>query len=103
MPRNTRPNTPRPPCSRHTSRPIPPPPAAPPPCAGGWRSQLLSLVNNARAQAGLPALCFNTKLARAAQAHSQDQANHHQMTHTGSDGSTTGTRATRAGYAWSSM
>ena len=62
--------------------------------------QLLDLVNGARAQAGLGALCLNAKLNAAAQKHSDDQAAHQRMGHTGSDGSDMGTRIVeREGYS----
>lgn len=62
------------------------------------RSQLLGLVNGARRSAGLTPLCLNAKLNSIAQAHSQDQANRRRMGHDGSDGSSIGSRASRAGY-----
>jgi uncharacterized protein YkwD len=61
---------------------------------------LLDLVNEVRKKAGAPALCLNSRLTAAAQLHSQDQAKRKTMSHTGGDGSGPGTRATRAGYAW---
>jgi uncharacterized protein YkwD len=69
---------------------------------GGFDTQLLTLVNNARSAKGLRALSINALLNTAAQAHSQDQAARQTMSHTGGDGSTLGTRITRAGYAWTS-
>lgn len=69
------------------------PPATP-------QQQVVDITNQRRAEAGLPALVVDGRLANAAQAHSQDQANMNRMTHTGSDGSTLGTRVTRQGYAW---
>ncbi|HEX8201203.1 MAG TPA: CAP domain-containing protein [Isosphaeraceae bacterium] len=46
-----------------------------------------------------PALAWDDRLAAAAQAQSQDQANTGVQSHTGSDGSDLGTRLDRAGYA----
>jgi uncharacterized protein YkwD len=46
------------------------------------------------------ALVWDTRLLAAAQAHSLDMARQRDMSHTGSDGSTAGTRLTAAGYAW---
>lgn len=70
---------------------------------------ILSLINNARATArycgstyfpAAPALAWNSKLEAAALAHSQDMAKNNFFSHTGSDGSSAGTRITRAGYVW---
>lgn len=47
-----------------------------------------------------PPLTWNQKLARAAQAHSDDQYEMNQMTHTGSDNSSLGDRIKRQGYAF---
>lgn len=60
--------------------------------------QVLQLVNQARATNGCGAVTLNTRLTSAAQLHSQDQAAHRTMSHTGSDGSTFWERAERAGY-----
>ncbi|GAB3955641.1 hypothetical protein GCM10027614_65560 [Micromonospora vulcania] len=61
---------------------------------------MVDLVNAERAKAGCKALTINTKLMTAAQRHSQDQADHQNMSHTGSDGSDSGVRLDRVGYAW---
>ncbi|WIA13870.1 hypothetical protein OEZ85_002442 [Tetradesmus obliquus] len=66
--------------------------------SGGIDSQLLTLVNNARRQAGLKALSIDSRLNAAALAHSQDQARRQNVDHTGADCSNAGTRITRAGY-----
>jgi uncharacterized protein YkwD len=73
-------------------------------------SQLvLALTNEARAHARrcgwrrfgpAPPLSLAPALTRAASVHSQDMAAHDYFSHTGSDGSTPGERATRAGYRW---
>ena len=47
----------------------------------------------------MPPLRWDSRLAAAAAAHSADQASHGVMSHTGSDGSDTGTRIQRQGYA----
>ena len=57
---------------------------------------MLALVNQARASC--PAVTLNDSLSIAAQLHSEDQAKHNAMSHTGSDGSTFAERAERAGY-----
>ncbi len=63
-----------------------------------FTSQTLSLINSARAAAGLPALHLNTQLSASAQAHSQDMACSGLLSHTGSDGSTADSRIASAGY-----
>ena len=62
--------------------------------------EVVDLVNAERAKAGCKALSINDKLMTAAQRHSQDQADHQNMSHTGSDGSNAGLRLDRVGYAW---
>jgi uncharacterized protein YkwD len=62
-------------------------------------SQVVALVNAARAAAGLPALASNARLAAAAQAHSLDMACNNFLNHSGWDGSTPATRIAAAGYA----
>ncbi|MBM0278371.1 CAP domain-containing protein, partial [Micromonospora tarensis] len=62
--------------------------------------EVVDLVNAERAKAGCKALSVNDKLMTAAQRHSQDQADHQNMSHTGSDGSNAGTRLDRVGYSW---
>jgi uncharacterized protein YkwD len=71
--------------------------------------QVLQLVNAARAKprrcgserfAATNPVKLNDKLTRAALAHSQDMAKRGSASHDGSDGSSPGDRATRAGYQW---
>jgi uncharacterized protein YkwD len=62
---------------------------------------VLALVNSERGKVGCSPLTVNAKLTKAAQDHSQDMADHRNMSHTGSDGSSPGDRITRAGYNWS--
>jgi len=50
-----------------------------------------------------PDLAWNAALTQAAVVHSDDMVAHNFFSHTGSDGSTLGTRATAAGYVWSSL
>jgi len=66
----------------------------------GETSTVVSLVNQEREKAGCDPLTVDDRLTAAARDHSQDQADMGKMTHTGSDGSTVGKRATRAGYTW---
>ncbi len=71
---------------------------------------VLALTNQARAHARIcgsqrfpraPPLSLASALTRAARAHSRDMVVQDFFGHTGSDGSTPGERATRAGYRWS--
>lgn len=73
---------------------------------------MLNAVNAARAQARMcgatsypatAALAWSCKLETAAVGHSTDMANNDFFSHTGSDGQSVGTRATRAGYTWSAV
>jgi uncharacterized protein YkwD len=52
------------------------------------------------AYAAAGALEWHAQLAQAATGHSEDMVANNFFSHTGSDGSTLGQRATRAGYAW---
>ncbi|GFE19450.1 hypothetical protein Sgleb_74970 [Streptomyces glebosus] len=63
---------------------------------------MVDLVNSERRKAGCSPLTVNAKLTKAAQDHSKDMADHRNMSHTGSDGSSPEDRITRAGYNWSS-
>jgi uncharacterized protein YkwD len=60
---------------------------------------LIDLINQARADVGRPALTVNAQLSAAARAHSLDMACNNFMKHSGSDGSWTGDRLTKAGYS----
>ncbi|WP_435054648.1 CAP domain-containing protein [Micromonospora aurantiaca (nom. illeg.)] len=62
--------------------------------------KVVTIVNQERAKAGCKALTVNAKLNLAAQRHSQDQADHKKMDHTGSDGSQPWDRVKAAGYAY---
>jgi hypothetical protein len=64
---------------------------------------LLNLTNQARANAGAPALRLDPQLNQAAQRHSNDMAAREVLSHTGSDGSTVGSRVTAAGYSWQAV
>jgi uncharacterized protein YkwD len=74
-------------------------------CAGqedsAFEAQVITLVNQARAQAGLPPLKANSKLSQAAYAHSLDMACSSSLSHTGSDGSLWYDRIKAQGYAYS--
>jgi hypothetical protein len=65
----------------------------------GGADRVLSLVNQARVNAGLLPLAVNPQLTAAAQAHADDMArNGVSIGHNGSDGSTPSTRILAAGY-----
>jgi uncharacterized protein YkwD len=90
-------------------RPSPSTPASPPSSAAPSRSsgpteseaeQVVALVNEERADAGCRPVAVDSKLTTAAQLHSEDQAEHQNMSHTGSDGSTLEQRVDRVGYKW---
>jgi len=61
--------------------------------------QVLAIVNRERSEAGCRAVTLNSRLNTAAERHSEDQAEHGTMSHTGSDGSSPWDRAERAGYS----
>ncbi|QKV96500.1 CAP domain-containing protein [Streptomyces sp. NA02950] len=65
------------------------------------QDQIVELVNKERAKVGCKPVTVDAKLTKAAQAHSEDMAEHSNMSHTGSDGSSPGDRIERAGYSWS--
>jgi len=67
--------------------------------SSSYASQLAQLINDARTQAGLPALSVNANLQTAAQGHSVDMACHNLLSHSGSDSSSPGERIASAGYA----
>lgn len=98
----------------------PPPPAAPPPptVAGNratcnlanFASEALAFVNQVRAAGAscgargsfpaAPALAWNDALTQASLVHSDDMVALNFFSHTGSNGSSAGDRATAAGYVW---
>ena len=77
--------------------------------ASAVAKRVLALVNEARAQqrrcgrkkmSATHALTLSATLTKAAAAQAADMAAHSFMGHDGSDGSTSGERVRRAGYAW---
>jgi uncharacterized protein YkwD len=64
-----------------------------------YPNEIAALINQARAQNGLPALTLNAQLAAAAQGHSIDMACFSLLSHTGSDGSSIYDRILASGYA----
>lgn len=77
-----------------TAAPVAPPPAD----IAAWPNEIFRLINEARAQYGLPPLAYNETLAQVAQAHTNDCLQRGWGSHTGSDGSNVKTRMERAGY-----
>jgi uncharacterized protein YkwD len=75
--------------------------AAPSSAASSAQDEVVDLVNSERAKVGCSPVKVNAKLTKAAQDHSEDMAEHSNMSHTGSDGSQPGDRIERAGYSWS--
>jgi uncharacterized protein YkwD len=74
-------------------------PSAPPPTnLSAWPHETVQLINQVRAQHGLPPLVYNEILAQAAQGQADDCAQRGWCSHTGSDGSDIKTRIQRAGY-----
>jgi uncharacterized protein YkwD len=69
--------------------------------SGSYPSEIASLINKARAEAGLPALTVNAQLAAAAQGHSIDMACYSLLSHSGSNGSSPAQRVASAGYGGS--
>ena len=66
--------------------------------SASYVNEIASLINNARAQNGLPALTVNAQLNAAAQGHSVDMACHNLLSHSGSDSSSVQERVAAAGY-----
>ncbi|MCF6277833.1 MAG: LysM peptidoglycan-binding domain-containing protein [Anaerolineales bacterium] len=64
-------------------------------------NQVFTLINNARVDAGLPALTLNDKLTAAAKAHAIDMGCNNFMSHTGTNGSSYQERITEQGYTFS--
>ena len=63
-----------------------------------WPAEVFQLINQVRAENGLPPDTYNETLERAAQLHGQDCQERGECDHTGSDGSNAETRIRRAGY-----
>ena len=105
-----------------TSNPSPSPGPAPAPAPGGtataastcglpdFVATAMARINRWRASGATcgsrgafppaPALAWNNRLTQAADAHSRDMAANDFFSHTGSGGSTLGSRVTAAGYDW---
>jgi uncharacterized protein YkwD len=63
-------------------------------------ARVLELANAQRAANGLPALAHDHRLSVAAQRQADDNARTGTLSHSGSDGSTVGSRVSDAGYPW---
>lgn len=64
----------------------------------GYEQQVVDLVNQERANRGLPPLVIHDILMNAAEAHSVDMADHDFFAHDSSDGTDFGTRIRQFGY-----
>jgi uncharacterized protein YkwD len=64
----------------------------------GYVQQLITLINQARADAQVPTLMVNTQLTAAAQAHSVDMVCGNYLSHSGPNGEPIGYRLRAAGY-----
>jgi uncharacterized protein YkwD len=74
-------------------------PAAPPPAdVAAWPHETVRIINEVRAQHGLPPFAYNETLAQVAQGHANDCMQRGWCSHTGSDGSDIKTRIWRTGY-----
>lgn len=65
-----------------------------------WEHYLLELINDSRADAGLKPFAFDAELVTAAGKHSDWMVAQDVFSHTGSGGSSAGTRMKAAGYDW---
>lgn len=61
------------------------------------------LINSVRAASNAAPVTYNAQLNSAAQSHSDDMLAQNYFSHDGKDGSTIGSRATAAGYNWTSI
>ncbi|WP_019891106.1 sigma-70 family RNA polymerase sigma factor [Streptomyces purpureus] len=98
-PKTARPS-PTPTPSRTTAKPTPKP-APPGEASTSDARKVAELVNAERAKAGCGPVGTNSKLATAAQRHSEDMAARDYFDHTSPDGTDPGDRITAAGYRWS--
>lgn len=73
-------------------------PPPPPDNIAAWPQEVARLINEQRAQYGLPPFVYNETLALAAQVHANDCLQRGWCSHTGSDGSGAKDRILRAGY-----
>ncbi|MEM7008420.1 MAG: CAP domain-containing protein, partial [Thermodesulfobacteriota bacterium] len=94
-----------------TAAPTPRPTSSPPGGLNDFQSEVLDLVNNARAQArncgsdffpSAPPVGWDERIQDAAQLHSEDMADNQNFSHTGTNGSDTGDRLLMQNYNWNS-
>ena len=79
----------------------PPTPTEPRPAdtdVATWPAEVFRLINQVRAENGIPPYTYDETLERAAELHGQDCQQRGSCNHTGSDGSNVRTRIERAGY-----
>jgi len=79
---------------------IPPTAVAQGNCDDTTGQQVLTLLNEARADAGLAPLSVDVRIVDAARRHSADMATNNAFGHGGTDGSNAGSRVRDAGYDW---
>mgnify|MGYP003557468121 CR=1 FL=1 len=108
------------PLRRRARSPAPAPAPAPTPTSGGatcglpdFQASALARINAYRASgancrsagsfANAPPLVWESRLAQAATAHSQDMAARNYFSHTSPSGSTMVTRINATGYSWSTV
>ena len=90
------------PASRSSTPPAPSPTTSTPAPATDITAEVTRLTNIERAKAGCGALRADSRLATAAQAHSEDMVDRDYFSHTSPDGEGPGDRAAAAGYdRWS--
>jgi uncharacterized protein YkwD len=77
---------------------LPPLPAAAKACAGPAKRATLCLLNGERAAAGLRALRLDSRLSRAAEAHSADMVARHYFDHVSPSGEQLAQRVERTGW-----
>jgi len=78
-------------------------PSPPPPAPAQQVARLLELTNRQRLANAVPPVRLSDILNRAAENHAQDLADHNFVSHTGSDGSSIGSRADRVNYRWRTL
>lgn len=78
----------------------PPPTAAPP---APENNSFGALLNNVRVANSASAVTYDSRLGRAAQGHAVDLVTNNSFSHTGTNGSTVGDRATAQGYNWTAI
>ncbi len=90
------------PTSPPSAKPARPSQPAPKPVGSvnKFEAEVAGLVNKERAKAGCAALTIDTRLAKAARAHSQDMATNNFFSHTNRQGRSSAQRVLDVGYNW---